>query len=406
MTQQTKGNSLPFQEFIALMAVVISLGALSIDSILPAFPYMAESLHVTNENHLQMVVTLVLLGTGLGQIFFGPFADSFGRKPTLYVGLAIYMGGSLFSIFSVNLTMMLCGRFIQGLGLSSTRIVSMSVIRDLYAGKEMGKIMSFVMIVFILVPVFAPMLGALLLTIGTWHLQFVAFIVLASLTLVWFAIRQPETLSKENRRPFKLLPVIRAFVQVFSNRTVMLYTAAAGMAMGCFLAYLSSAQQVFARVFNITDKFPFLFALTAASIGMASFFNSRLVMRYGLHRLISTALTAFLFFSCTILITSFIHDGQPPFWLFMIQALPLYFNYGFIFGNLNSIAMAPLGHLAGLGAAVVGVISTILGVIVGSIIGQSFKESLVPFFAGYVILTVLTLIAIHMANRLSPELGE
>ncbi len=402
---ENKGSSLPFFEFISLMALVISLGALSIDSILPAFPSMAQSLGVVHENNLQLVVTLVLLGTGLGQIFYGPFSDSFGRKPTLYLGLAIYIVGSCTSIMATDLSMMLVGRFVQGLGLAATRVVVMAVTRDLYAGKEMGRVMSFVMIIFIVVPIFAPLFGALLLKIGSWHLQFVAFIVLAAVTFCWFGIRQEETLAGENTRPFRFGPVLKTFGEVFSNKTVMSYVVASGMALGCFLAYLSAAQQIFERIFGITDLFPYLFALTAASIGIASFTNSRLVMRFGLFRLIMTAQIFFLFFSGTIFITSSIYGGKPPFGLYLIQALPLFFNYGFIFGNLNALAMVPLGHLAGLGAAVVGVVSTIVGVVVGSIIGQSFQDSLVPFFGGFVILGCLMLLVLIHAHRLDPKSG-
>lgn len=405
MTEKSN-SSLSFFEFIALMALIISLGALSIDSILPAFPFMAKALGVVHENNLQLVVTLVLLGTGLGQIFYGPFSDSFGRRPTLFLGLAVYMAGSLLSIVSVNLSMMLVGRFIQGLGLASTRVVVMAITRDLYAGKEMGRVMSFVMIIFIAVPIFAPMFGAFLLKIGSWHLQFVAFIVLAAVTLIWFGFRQEETLVKEYKRPFQLAPVLKTFAEVFSNRTVMLHVVASGMALGCFLAYLSAAQQIFERIFAITDAFPYLFALTAVSIGLASFTNSRFVMKFGLARLVMTAQLFFLFFSITILMTSIFYDGKPPFGIYLVQALPLFFTYGFIFGNLNAMAMVPLGHLAGLGAAVVGLVSTLVAVILGSILGQSFHESLVPFFVGYVILGTLTFLVMVLAHRLDPMLGE
>ena len=234
-----------FGEFVALMAFAMSLVALSIDAMLPAFSDMARDLQVTGANDIQLVISLLLIGLAIGQLFYGPLSDSIGRKPAIYMGFALFIAGSLLSLVAVNFHLMLVGRLLQGIGAAGPRTVSVALIRDRFHGSEMAQVMSFIMTVFILVPIFAPALGQGILLLAGWRAIYGSFVVLAILTMVWLGLRQVETLPREKRKPFTLFNIKAAFRDVIRNRITVVYMLVAGCVSGAFLGYLNSSQQIF-----------------------------------------------------------------------------------------------------------------------------------------------------------------
>jgi DHA1 family bicyclomycin/chloramphenicol resistance-like MFS transporter len=274
-----------FGEFVALTAMMIALVALSIDSVLPALAEIGQDLGVQRANHNQLIISLLFVGLAAGQLLFGPASDSTGRKPAIYAGFGLLIIGCLLSLSATSFPMMLAGRVIQGVGVAGPRVVTVALVRDQYKGRAMAQVMSFVMAVFILVPIIAPALGQGILLFAGWRAIFGAYLGLALVVLAWFAFRQPETLEPNQRLPFSLGRIVMGVREVFATRIAIGYTMAAGLVFGAFLGYLNSTQQIFQEQYGLGKLFPLYFGVLAVSFGCASVLNARLVMRYGMRRL-------------------------------------------------------------------------------------------------------------------------
>ena len=399
MNRPAREDSPPFAEFVTLMAMMMSLVALSIDAMLPALPAIASELGSADVNDAQMVVSLLFLGLACGQLIYGPLSDSSGRKPAVYLGFVLFFIGSTMALLATSLPVLLVGRYLQGLGLAGPRTLCLAIIRDQYAGRAMARVMSFIMTVFILVPMAAPALGQGILLMAGWRSIFGVIFALAFITAAWFCLRQPETLACEARVPFSLNRIAGAVAEVFTHRTSLGYTLAAGFVFSPFLGYLSSAQQLLQVQYGLGVLFPAYFAVLALSIGAAVFLNGKLVMHIGMRRLCASALITVTVISVPALVLAYYTNGHPPFgWFLAYLALTL-FCVGILFGNLNAMAMEPLGHIAGVGAAVVGSLSTFICVPFGIFIGRSYDGTVLPMMLGFVVFGVLTLGVMHWAGR-------
>jgi DHA1 family bicyclomycin/chloramphenicol resistance-like MFS transporter len=373
-------------EFVTLMALLISLVALSIDAMLPALPEIGRDLGVERGNDNQLIISVLFLGLAAGQLIYGPLSDSTGRKPAIYLGLVLFILGCLLSIFATSFTVMLAGRFLQGIGAGGPRIVIVALVRDCYEGRAMARIMSFVMAVFILVPALAPALGQIILIVAHWRAIFVSFLVLAVTAFAWFALRQPETLTEDRRKPFSPRGIGLAVVETCKNRIAFGYTVAAGLIFGAFIGYLASAQQIFQELYGLGRLFPVYFAVLALSIGSASYVNARLVMRFGMRFLSDRALLVLCGFSAVSFLAAFALSGQPPLWALMAYLMIAFFCIGILFGNFNSLAMQSVGHIAGVAAAVVGSLTTFISLALGTTIGQAYNGTVLPLVGGFALL--------------------
>jgi MFS transporter, DHA1 family, multidrug resistance protein len=387
-----------FAEFVIIISLMMSLTALSIDAMMPALPQIGSELQVQNTNDRQLIISMIFLGMAFGQLFFGPLSDKTGRKPAVYAGYAIYIIGSLLALFAASFPIMLAGRLLQGIGISAPRAITMAIVRDRYAGRMMARVMSFVMTVFILVPMLAPSLGQALMGFFGWRGIFVSFVVIALLTLLWFATRMPETLAPEQRAPFSPRHIIDATIFIIKDRMALGYTVAIGLVGGAFLGYLNSAQQIFQEQYALGELFPILFGVISVSIGLASFLNARLVMNYGMRFLVEWSLRIILALAVVALIITQLTAGQPPLWFTMAYLMLTFFCIGILFGNQNALAMEPLGHLAGIGAAVVGSLSTLIQMPLGTIIGQNYNGTIFPLVIGIAVLTGLSIFVVRWAE--------
>ena len=354
-----------FVEFVTLTALMISLVALSIDAMLPALREIGDDLGARRANEPQLVVTALFIGLAIAQMIFGPLSDGIGRKPAIYVGMAVFIAGCLMSILATSFTVMLAGRFLQGIGAAGPRTVMVALVRDRYEGRAMARIMSLVMAVFILVPAIAPALGQGILMFGHWRAIFGLLLGLATLALVWFTLRQPETLPVERRASLSAARIALAIREVCVNRIALGYTIAAGLIFGAFVGYLTAAQQIFQEQYGVAERFPLYFATLALAIGGASYVNARLVMRYGMRRLSWAALLAMCGLSLGFLAIALAMAGNPPLWALMVYWMAVFFCLGLLFGNFNALAMEPMGHIAGVAAAVVGSLTTVISVAPG-----------------------------------------
>ncbi len=384
-------KTLPFAEFIVLIAILFAMIAFGTDAMLPALPEIAVDLNLSEVNRAQLVITSFVLGTGIGQLFSGPISDTLGRKVVISAGLGLYIAGCLMAIWVRSLELMLLARFIQGIGVSAPRTVTIAMVRDLYAGRMMARVMSFAMAVFVLVPAVAPLIGQTLFLAFGWRSIFVAFILFALLALLWLNLRQPETLAPKDRRALKWTAYRAAIVEVMSSRVVLIYVLVMSLGYGALFGYLSSAQQVFVDVFGAGHRFPLYFALIALISGVSGFINGALVLRLGMRALAKFALGATLIVNLGMLALLLFSDLSTAglFPIFLIWSIQSFIVPGLTFGNLNALAMEPMGHIAGMAAAVIGAVSTLFGVLIAVPIGLAFDGSVLPLVSGFTICTGL-----------------
>lgn len=376
-------------EFVALMASLMSIVALSIDALLPALPQIAESLGVSDPAENQKLITMIFLGIGIGQLIFGPLSDSFGRKPIVYAGFALFIVATYICLTTNNMDVMIFGRILQGVGLASPRTISISTIRDAYSGDYMAKILSIVVMVFILVPVIAPTLGQFLLNYYNWQSIFYVNLIFGIIVMIWYWQRQPETLKIENKIPFSGSLFVNGSKEFIKHKPAVAFTLVSGFITGSFMVYLSTAQQIFQEQYDLTDKFPYIFASLAIAVGLATYLNSIFVIKFGMWRIAYTATIAYVLISI-LYVVLFNSGANPSVGVLLGFFAAQFFAIGFLFGNLRALAMQPLGHIAGIGAAINGFVSTVMAVPIANYIGTFVYDSVLPLFIGFSIFGFLS----------------
>ncbi|MEZ5926382.1 MAG: multidrug effflux MFS transporter [Hyphomicrobiaceae bacterium] len=386
-------------ESVTLMALLISLVALSIDAMLPALPQLGADLGARHPGDTPLVLSALFLGLSLGQLIAGPVSDSIGRRGVVLSGLAVYLVGSAICALSGDFNTLLLGRLIQGLGVAGPRVVTVAIVRDRYAGDAMARIMSFIMSVFILVPVVAPALGQIIADWAGWRAIFWGFLLLGALAGLWFTFRQPETLTVERRTPFTLTRIWTGIRETLRHPDVIGYIAAAGCVFGALVGYLASAQPIFADQYELGEQFPIYFAVLALAIGAASILNARLVMTLGMRRLMRLALMAFSLMSLAATGLALATGGHPPLWALMTYLMAGFFTQGILFGNLNAAAMEPLGHIAGLGSAVYGAATTLISLTLGAVIGRAYDGTVLPLVLAFTGLGLAALVIVLAVER-------
>jgi MFS transporter, DHA1 family, multidrug resistance protein len=389
--------SIPRWEFIALAAALMALNALAIDIMLPGLQQIGASLGVENENHRQYVITAYISGFGLAQLAYGPISDRFGRRAPLLIGLAIYVVAAFAASFAPSFTTLLMLRFVQGIGAASTRVIAVSVIRDIFGGRAMAEIMSLVFMVFMIIPVIAPGIGQLVMLFSEWHMIFVFMAAIALAITLWTAVRLPETLHPEYRRPFTVGSILGGFGIVLTNRVSLCYTLATMIVFGALFGFINSAQQIYVGIYGLGVWFPVIFAAVAGMMAISSFVNSQLVGRFGMRRLSHGALVGFMTVNCILFALSLL--GPVPLPLFVCFFTAAMLQFGWIGSNFNSIAMEPLGHVAGTASSVIGFLQTVGGGAIGAGIGQAFDGTVRPLAAGFCAVSVLGLLIVLFAER-------
>lgn len=390
------------KEFVILMAYLTAMIALAIDAMLPALGIMATDLAVTHANDIQYVIAFIFIGMTIGQLIYGPISDAFGRKPSLFAGIAIFIVGCLISWAAQDLTTMLAGRFLQGLGVAGPRIITLAIVRDKFHGRQMASIMSMIMGTFIMIPAVAPAIGQGIIHLSDWRTIFLFYIANSLVAGTWAYFRLEETLPAEKRRPLNLSTLYSGFKEVISTRTTMGYTLCSGLVFGGLLSYLNSAQQIFHEIFQSGDMFAVYFGGLALAIGGAFFSNAALVGKYGmrpitLYALIAVIIAASLFLSYTLFINPINLTG------FLIFAAISFFSLGLTFGNMGAMALEPMGHIAGLASAFMGAISTLISVSVGILIGQLYDGSVIPLVSGFLACSSAGLITMLITEKGIPH---
>ncbi|RCW28554.1 DHA1 family bicyclomycin/chloramphenicol resistance-like MFS transporter [Ciceribacter lividus] len=386
-------------EFIALMAFLMALNALAIDIMLPGLQQIGSALDVTNENHRQYVVSAYLIGFGIAQLFYGPVADRFGRRKPILFGLGIYVLSSLAVTLVPSFGVLLALRFIQGIGSAAMRVVTISVVRDVYGGRQMAEVMSLIMMVFMVIPVVAPGTGQVIMLLGPWQLIFVFMAVAAALVGSWMYIRLPETLSPADVRPFTVRSILEGFRIVLTDRVALCYTLASTFIFGALFGFINSAQQIYVGIYHLGTWFPVAFAGVATFMALSSFVNSRLVGRFGMRRLSHASLVGFISITFVWLLVQVFGPQPMPFPLFFLLFALAMFQFGWIGSNFNSLAMEPLGHVAGTASSVLGFMGTVGGSLIGAAIGQAYDGTALPMVAGYFTVSLIGLVFVLVAEK-------
>ena len=378
-------------EFVALMAFLMSIVALAIDALLPALTQIGDDIGVQQSKDNQLLITMIFLGLGLGQLFFGPISDSLGRKPIVFMGFGIFILASFICINADSLETMIIGRILQGIGLSAPRTISIAMVRDSYSGDYMARIMSFITVVFILVPIIAPALGKFVLDHYNWQAIFYIQMIFSIIVSIWFWVRQPETLLKQQRIKFSSHIFSDGFKELMRYKRTIGFTIISGFITGSFMVYLSTAQQVFQMQYQLTEEFPFIFAGLAISVGAATFLNGTLVLKYGMEKLVSLSLIGF--FAISLLYILLFYNAPNPSILVLLTFFGLqFFAIGFLFGNLRALAMQPIGHIAGIASAITGFISTMMAVPISAFIGKFVSDTVFPLFIGFLCCSILSIV--------------
>ncbi|WP_332657192.1 multidrug effflux MFS transporter [Brevundimonas sp.] len=386
-----------FPEFVALIAMMMALNALAIDSMLPALPAIGDALGVVEENARQWVITAYLLGFGVAQIVYGPLADRYGRKPVLMVGLSLYVLFSVLAAFAPTFDLLIAARVGTGLGAAALRVLAVSIVRDRYSGRTMARVMSLSFLVFLGVPILAPTLGQLVLTVAPWPWVFGVLALAGGAFMLWAAIRLPETLHPEDRMPIQVARITAAFREAVTNRQSIGYTLAMTAITGALFGFINSSQQIFFDVFEAPGLFTTVFALVAGGIAVASLLNARLVEKLGSRLISHSALLGFI--AMAAIHSAVALSGHETIWSFaVLQGLTM-FCFGLIAGNFGSMAMEPMGHIAGTASSAQGFISTTVGSTLGFLIGQQFDGSVAPMALGMTTMGLAALIFVLIAER-------
>ena len=384
----------------------MSVVALAIDALLPALELIGFSIGTVEASDNQLIIIMIFLGLGVGPLLFGPISDSLGRKPIVYMGFAIFIVASFICVYADSLEMMVAGRILQGIGLSAPRTISIAMVRDSYSGDHMARIMSFITVVFLLVPIVAPAMGKFVLDHYNWQGIFYIQLLFSLLVSFWFWKRQPETLALPNRIPFTRHIFLDGLKELVKYKSTLGFTLISGFITGSFIVYLSGSQQIFDQQYGLAEEFPYIFAGLAISVGAATFMNGTLVLRFGMEKLVTIALLAF--FGIPLLYIILFYDAANPNIIVLLAFFATqFFAVGFLFGNLRALAMQPVGHIAGIAAAITGFISTLMAVPISTYIGKFIDTTALPLFVGFLIcglLSIFILLYIKIQRKLAKKM--
>lgn len=395
---QTK--TIHFAEFVFIVAMLMAMVALTINMMLPAFDEISKELHI-NEQHVHLSISLLYLGLGISQVLFGPISDRFGRKPAIYLGLLTFSIGCTVSFIAPNLTSLVAGQIIQGIGLGAPRTLSIAIVRDRFKGAQMAKTMSFIMIVYLITPVLSPIMGQLIISAYGWRMLFTVFILTSLLLYFLIRCRMPETLipSKKGTLDFKHL--WSATRHILGTRSSVGFISILGIHSGVFIAYLNLSQSIYESHYSLGNNYPYYFALMAMAIGIASYINGKIVICIGMRTIVTYTLIAESIITLTFLILYWMgYDGFLGFLIFMFLQL---MGYGFIIGNITALAMEPLDTNTGLGSAIIGAISTILATPISLVIGFMHHDGPSSLVWGFLMAALMGLIINGMVYSQKPN---
>lgn len=390
--------SISFRERIILYALLTSLTSISIDALLPALRQIGEEVGVAPPLSTQHIISLFIFGMAFGELLVGPLSDAIGRKKALVLGVCLYAVGTITAMLAGSLEIVILGRFLQGMGASGPKIATRARIRDQFEGDAMARVMSFMFMLFILVPMLAPALGQGLISLAGWRSVFGICLVIALLLGIWLVMRHPETLPVAKRIVFRPTLLVRNGGRILSKRRVTLLIIATGIVFGAQLLYLSTAADLFFDAYGIKETFPFYFAVLATGIGLASYLNARLVQKFGMDAMARAAFIGLASVGLLMLLASILWSGRLPLVALMVFGFSAFFAIGILFGNLNAMAMRALGQVAGLGASLIASGSSFIATLYAIGIGSFYDGTAINLAVGFFVAGVSALVLAELAG--------
>jgi len=382
-------------EFVALVAWLMALNALAIDVMLPALDDIAADFALQDPNDRQLVVVAYVIGFGAPQLVWGPLSDRFGRRPILFAALIGYSAMGWLAGWVGSFEQLIAVRLFQGMFAAGARVVAIAVVRDVYAGRNMARIMSWIMTVFMAVPITAPMIGQAVLYIAPWPGLFMLLGGAGLVMLLWSALRLDETGERDPERSPG--DGARGYLSLLRTRVSIGYTVAGGILFGALFAFIASAEQVFTEVFETGDRFVLWFAVIAAALAATNIVNARLVHRFGMRWLSHGALIGFTLLALIVL--GLMQVVGQHFALFMPFMAAMFGLFGLIGANFNALAMEPFGRSAGTASAAYGFATTTASGLLGGIVGRAYDGSTLPLLAGFAALGLASLLAVLVTER-------
>ncbi|AGF75964.1 multidrug effflux MFS transporter [Bartonella vinsonii] len=386
-----------YKEFVILIGALMAINSIAVDIMLPAMPDILNSLHVMNENDQHYIISGYLISYGITQILFGPISDRYGRRKIILIALALYSFTAIGCVFVSNFSILLILRALQGMGGAAMRVLTVSVVRDLYSGRKMAEVMSIVMMVFLIAPMVGPATGQVFLLFGNWQFIFIFMAIIGVGLMIWIQLRLPETLYRQRSLSFSSIK--HNLWIVITNRTTLCYTLATSIILGCIFTAVNTSQQTYEGIYNLGLWFPIAFAIGAAFQALSSFFNSQLVGRLGMRRIAHTMLLLFCATSCIWFISSILTDGIISFPLYMLLFCILMFACGGMMANFNTLALESVGEIAGTASSVSGFLQTSIATGLGFFIAQQFNETTIPNSAGFFFLSLVAILFVLWAER-------
>lgn len=398
-SENTGPGGLRARELLVMISSIMALTAMGIDLLLPAFDDIRLAFDLPEDsNRVSQVITVFFLGLAIAQLVWGPLADRFGRKRILYCSMGVYVLGAVLSAIAPNFGWLLVGRFIWGTGAAGTRVVAIAIVRDSFDGSKMAQAMSQIMAVFVLVPVFAPSFGALLLALLNWQSLFWFCVVWAGAIMLW-STRLDETLRPEHRRELEFASILSGFKVVGSNRITLGYTISTLFLQAVFVSYLGSSERIISDIFDRGDQFPFIFGAVAVLFGLGAIINGQVVERFGMYRLIRVMLMAAMGVGLMLLVLALLTNGRPSFWVYVPLLGIMLSMFMFLMPNLNTAALEPMGAIAGTATSLTGAVRTAGGALLGAIVDAQLNDSVLPFSIAIVIFLALAIASARWAER-------
>lgn len=388
---------LSFVEFVSLMALLQALTALSIDVMLPALPQIGKALGAGDDNARQLVISIYFIGFAAGQFLFGPLSDHYGRRPPLLIGVGLYVAGTILALASGSFAALLAARVLQGFGAAAPRVIALAIVRDRFGGREMARVMSFVSMVFIFVPILAPSVGEVILQLSGWRVIFYFLLAVAASCMLWSWLRLPETRHEEDRLPVSIHSIGRAAILVVTTRQTCGYTVALGFIFGILLGYIVSAQQIFGDMYGLGSRFPVAFGVISLFLIAASGLNALFVRKLGMRQVSHAAIFAGLLLCALMALAGF--PEKPPLLVFGAFIGGVFFCFGVMTPNFSALSMEPMGHIAGTASSLAGFYSTAAGAVFATLIGQSFDGTVRPLCIAITLLFIATLVTALVTER-------
>ncbi|MBH0114310.1 multidrug effflux MFS transporter [Novosphingobium sp. YJ-S2-02] len=384
-------------EFVALMASMQALMALSIDVMLPALGAISKDLGVSDPNQRQLIIGVFMVFAGIGSLFPGALADRFGRRRVVLVAAFLYILFAFVCSIAGSFELLLVSRACLGFVTSTMMVMPMTILRDRYEGDMMARTQSLVATTFMVVPMIAPMVGQAVMLVAGWRWIFGVTCAMGVLVFIWVAMRLPETLDPDNRQEIRPKVIFGNMGLALREKSSLGYFLGAALVQAGLFGYLNSAQQLVGEQLGAGSLFPVLFGLMALIMAGTNFINARIVVAFGARRVSHAALLFFIVMGAVHWVVAL--SGRETLWMFIPLMTLSMCMLSFIAANFQAISLQPFARIAGAAASVMSFVRMVMGSLLGSAIGLAYDGSAVPITAAMTGFGLLALLLVLYSEQ-------